>query len=121
MLDSDILTIRSAAKLSHDRAKLALEKDNMPDLEQQRDDCEEKRNAVQTVINGLEDQLESFRKQKRAIDDQMADVKSLQREFSCLSADLATDAKRCNNSFWSLKKGRTLHDPKAEGRSPANQ
>jgi chromosome segregation ATPase len=111
--DSDILTIRSAAKLAHDQSKLTLERGTMDDLEVQRDDCEEKRNAVQTVINGLEDQLEAFRKQKRAIDDKMSDVKSLQREFSSLSADLATDAKRCNNSFWSMKKGRTLHDPSA--------
>lgn len=117
MTEQDILTIRHEAHLAHDRARLALQGGTMDDLEQQRDDCEEKRNAVQTVINGLEDQLEAFRKQKRAIDDQMADVKSLQREFSSLSADLSVDAKRCNNSFWSLKRGRTLHDPKADSQT----
>lgn len=111
LTESDIINTRSEAQKAHQLAKLSLQEGKMPDLESQRDDCEEKRNAVQSVVNYLEDQLEAYRKQKRAIDDKMADVKSLQREFSGLSADLATASKRCNSMFWDLKKGRKPYEP----------
>ena len=113
----DILTIRSAANLAHSRAKLVLTSVSAEDAEVQRDDCLEKANAVVSVINSCEDQIEDFRRQKRALDDKMADVKSVQREFDCLKADLNLDAKRLNSHFWDLKKGRTIHDPKAESNS----
>jgi peptidoglycan hydrolase CwlO-like protein len=110
----DILRIRSEATLAHDKAKLTLSRDSTADFEQQRDDCEEKKNATITVINFCEDQLETFRKQKRAIDDQMADVRSLQREFESLKAELTQDAKRLNNAFWDVKRGTFRLSPKPE-------
>lgn len=111
MTEHDIITIRAEAKQAHDHAKLVLTKDSAPDLEQQRDVCEEKKNAVIAVVNFCEDQLEELRKEKRKLDDKMADVRSLQREFDGLKADLTTDYKRLNNAFWDVKKGRKEPSP----------
>lgn len=114
LTQQDFLVIRSNAALAHQKSKLALEAGTVDDLEQQRDDCEVNRNAVQTVLNGLEDEIEKYRKEKRALDDKISDIRSVQREFDVLKADLTTDAKRLNNAFWDLKKGRKIFDPGAE-------
>jgi len=128
MNEQDIITTRNEAKEAHETAKFVLTKDSAPDAEQQRDLCEEKKNGVISVINFCEDQLEALRKEKRKLDDKMADVRSLQREFDGLKADLTTDFKRLNNHFWDIKKGR--NEPKNEqnaemrnfgGRSQSNQ
>ena len=75
--------------------------------------CEEKKNGVISVVNFCEDQLGNLRAQKRKIDDQMDEVRSLLREFESLKADLTTDFKRLNNHFWDIKKGRKEPTDKA--------
>lgn len=106
MTEHDIITIRNEAKTAHEKAKFVLTQDSAPDAEQQRDLCEEKKNGVISVVNFCEDQLGILRTQKRKLDDQMDEVRSLLREFESLKAELTTDFKRLNNHFWDIKKGR---------------
>lgn len=111
MNDTDLSSIRQAAHDAHQQAKHVLERGTQADCEVQRDDCEEKKNAVITVINDCENKLEDFRKMKRAIDNDMAEVRKIQREFEELKTDLSSDFKRLNSQFWDLKQGRKVYDP----------
>lgn len=104
MNPQDLINIGDKAREAHEAAKIVLERGQMGDMESQRDECEEKKNAVMTVINWYEDQLAEQRSLKRAIDDRMDDLKKGQREFENLKNDLTTDAKRLNNTFWDLKR-----------------
>ena len=111
MNDTDLSTIRQASLLSHTQAKTVLELGGTADLEQQRDDCIEKKNACQSIIDQCDNDMDALRKQKRQLDDAIAEINKVKREFKNLKEDLDLDAKRLNNSYWDEKKGRKVYDP----------
>lgn len=105
--------IRDKALAAHSKAHVVLDRGTQQDCEQHRDECEECKNAVQTVINACENRLDELRREKRAIDDQMADVRKVQREYEGYKADLATAVKRLNNQYWDMRKSQKVYDPHA--------
>lgn len=74
------------------------------EYEVQRDVLNDLVAAVKTIIGDYEDQMESFKKQKRRIDDQISELKVQMRPWKAYKEDLQEQSKRHNNAFWDAKR-----------------
>lgn len=101
----DLSGTKQAAELTLERAKDALKAQLSPaDYEVKRDECTDMASAVSSITDFFDDEMEKLRKQKRAIDDAIADRKREQRPFKALHEDLREHAKRLNNAFFDSRR-----------------
>lgn len=106
MTDDELKGIKEQAEMALETATKLLHSDLPPaDYESQRDNCQEQQSAVKSIIDYYEDLMDAKRKQKRKLDDEIADLKTAQRPFNALNEDLKNIGKRHNNAFWDAKRG----------------
>jgi peptidoglycan hydrolase CwlO-like protein len=97
--------IREAAETTLDNAKSLISMQVNPrDYESKSDECNDMASALTTVIDLYESQMDALRKEKRSLDDKLADLKAAQRPYENLKRDLQNYAKRLKNRFWDAKR-----------------
>lgn len=103
-METDTVTIRQECESAMQQAKEAITSESMADAEQARDKCNEAKSAAKTMIDTFDNEMDELRKQKRRLDDKLADLKREQRPWRAYCEDLELLARRCNNHFFSLRK-----------------
>ena len=104
MSTADQSTIEQHCVEAIEQAKKALADPRVQELEAARDTCIEAKSGAKSLHDMLENEMDELRKKKRHLEDLMADLKKEQRSWKAYVDDLQELARRCNNSFWSLKR-----------------
>lgn len=74
------------------------------EYEAARDKLNEEASALKTILDAYEDKEDQYKKQKRAIDDKLSDLKIAKRPIKAQYDDTKEWSKRANNSFWDAKR-----------------
>ena len=74
------------------------------EYEASKDKLLENASALKTILDMYDDKEDQHKKNKRAIDDAIADIKIAKRPIKALHDDLKEWGRRATNEFWSAKK-----------------